>query len=244
MKSEKVTSGDERRRWYDDACGTALALELLGERWSLLVLRELMFGPRRFGELRAELTGISANVLTQRLAGLESAGLVARRKLPPPASVQVYELTEWGYETEAVMQAMGRWATRSPLHDPTLPFSPASAMLSLRTMIDRVKAADMAMTLGFRLGEDRFRATLAEGALTIARADPVDVDVLIDTDPTTLAIWIYAKRPMAAAEAEGTLRVTGNRAAALRFAALFALPRKVGEASVADAALPGLTERR
>ncbi|MCE3520196.1 winged helix-turn-helix transcriptional regulator, partial [Escherichia coli] len=81
--------------------------------------------------------GISANVLTQRLGGLEAAGLVVRRKLPPPASVHAYDLTTWGREVEPVMQAMGRWATRSPDHDPTLPFSPASAMLSLRTMIDR-----------------------------------------------------------------------------------------------------------
>ncbi|WP_447415069.1 winged helix-turn-helix transcriptional regulator, partial [Clostridium perfringens] len=77
MKSEKITNVGQRR-WYEDACGTALALEFLGERWSLLILRELMFGPRRFGEIRAHLTGISANVLTQRLGGLEAAGLVVR----------------------------------------------------------------------------------------------------------------------------------------------------------------------
>ena len=86
----------EPRRGYDDACGTAHALELIGERWALLVLRELLLGPRRFSGLRADLPAISANVLTQRLTELESRGLVRRRKLPPPASVQVYEATEWG----------------------------------------------------------------------------------------------------------------------------------------------------
>ena len=87
MKSEKVTeaAAPPRRRWYDDACGTALALEFVGERWSLLILRELMFGPRRFGELRAHLTGISANVLTQRLESLERVGLLVRTRLPPPS---------------------------------------------------------------------------------------------------------------------------------------------------------------
>ena len=86
----------EPRRVYDDACGTAHALELIGERWALLVMRELLLEPRRFSDLRAELPAISGNVLTQRLTELESRGLVRRRKLPPPASVQVYEATEWG----------------------------------------------------------------------------------------------------------------------------------------------------
>jgi len=86
MKLEKLTN--QTRRRYDDACGTAHGLELIGERWALLVVRELMFGPKRFGDLRASLPGLSANVLTQRLEGLEAAGVVVRRKLPPPASVR------------------------------------------------------------------------------------------------------------------------------------------------------------
>ena len=86
MKLEKVTRRtDEEKRWYDDACGTALALELVGERWSLLIVRELMFGPRASARCAANLPGISANVLTQRLEGLEAAGIVDARKLPPPA---------------------------------------------------------------------------------------------------------------------------------------------------------------
>ena len=89
----------------------------------MLVLRELLLGPRRFSDLRADLPGISANVLTQRLAELEARGLVVRRKLPPPASVQVYEATEWGLEAEPIVQTLGRWAARSPAHDPTLPIS-------------------------------------------------------------------------------------------------------------------------
>src|SRR3954469_12617600 len=106
MKSQKIIRSEEglRKRWYDDACGTALAMELVGERWSLLIVRELMFGPRRFGELRKALTGISANVLTQRLEGMEAAGILTREKLPPPASVQVYALTPWGYKSEAAIQ--------------------------------------------------------------------------------------------------------------------------------------------
>jgi DNA-binding HxlR family transcriptional regulator len=103
---------DATRRRYDDACGTAHALDLVGERWALLVARELMLGPKRFSDLRASLPGISANVLTQRLEGLEASGVLSRRRLPPPASVQVYELTPWGYELEPAILEMGRWAAR------------------------------------------------------------------------------------------------------------------------------------
>src|SRR3712207_2524226 len=103
MELEKITQASKRR--YDDACGTAHALDLIGERWALLVMRELMLGPKRFGDLRRDLPGISANVLTQRLEGLEAAGLLVRRRLAPPASAQVYELTPWGYEAEQIGRA-------------------------------------------------------------------------------------------------------------------------------------------
>lgn len=233
MKSENeaAVSAMRRGRWYHDACGNALALEFLGERWSLLVLRELMFGPRRFGELRAHLNGISAKVLTQRLGDLEAVGLIVRRKLPPPASVQVYALTAWGHEVEPVLQAMGRWATRSPLHDPTLPLSPASAMLSMRTMIDRTRAAGMMLTIGFRTGGDAFLGRLADGVLTIVRDNPDGADVVIEADPTPLVLWLYLKRPIHEAEAEGTMRVIGDRDVAARFADLFALPERIGPAA-------------
>ncbi len=97
------------RRSYEDACGAAHALDLVGERWALLVMRELMLGPKRFSDLRADLPGISANVLTQRLEGLDAAGVLVRRKLPPPASVQVYELTLWAMR---VSQSSKLWADR------------------------------------------------------------------------------------------------------------------------------------
>lgn len=220
--TEKALPG---RRWYADACGTALALEFVGERWSLLIMRELMLGPRRFSEIRASLTGISANVLTQRLEGLERAHILTRRKLPPPANVQVYELTQWGYEAEPIFQTMGRWATRSPLHDPMLPLSPVSAMLSLRTMI-REDRPPLEMRIAFVFGPDRFVGTLDASGLGIVRGEAEDADVTIDTDPTTFVVMVYGKRPIAEAEAEGALRVTGNRELAERFIEQFDLPEK------------------
>src|SRR5919112_4555506 len=155
MQLEKVTIDrkTEEKRRYDDACGLAHALELIGERWALIVMRELMFGPRRFSELRADLPGISANVLTQRLTELEERGLVRKTKLPPPASVQVYEATDWGMEARPLMGQLGKWAARSPLHDPTLPISHVSAMLSLETMIDSERAKGMEAKIGFRMGD-------------------------------------------------------------------------------------------
>src|SRR5687768_3455546 len=155
MKLQKLTirvAAPSRRR-YEDACGAAHALDLIGERWALLVMRELMLGPKRFSDLRADLPGISANVLTQRLDGLEAAGVVIRRKLPPPASSQVYELTSWGYASEPIFQALGRWAAQSPQHDASLPLSAVSLLLSFRTMFDPARAEGIDARIGFRLGE-------------------------------------------------------------------------------------------
>jgi DNA-binding HxlR family transcriptional regulator len=118
--SKKVTrvGQNERKRQGADACGLAHALELIGARWTLLIMRELMFGPRRFSVLKADLPGISANVLTQRLTELEKRGLVRKTKLPPPASVQVYEATEWGVEAAPVLRSLGEWAMRDTCPEP------------------------------------------------------------------------------------------------------------------------------
>src|SRR3954462_8795709 len=119
MELEKITdsrNGPSRRR-YDDACGTAHALDLIGERWALLVMRELMLGPKRFSDIRADLPGLSANTLTLRLEELERSGIVLRQPRPPPASGRVYGLTERGYQSKPIMGALARWATRSPGHN-------------------------------------------------------------------------------------------------------------------------------
>ncbi|MBA3895550.1 MAG: transcriptional regulator [Sphingomonadaceae bacterium] len=229
MKLEKVTQASKtaKNRWYDDACGTAFALELVGERWSLLIVRELMFGPRRFGELRASLPGISANILTQRLEGLVAEGVAARRKLPSPASVQVYELTPWGYEAEEVIKVMGRWATRSPGHDPTLPLSAASLMLSFRTMLSAERAKGIDAKIGFRLGAESFVAKLDAESIAIRRGEPDGADVTFDSTPHAMAAVVYGGRPLADAQADGSVRIEGDRALAERFVTLFPLPEKI-----------------
>ncbi len=234
MKLEKITNKNETRsrRHYDDACAAAHALDLVGERWALLVMRELMLGPKRFSDLRESLPGISANVLTQRLEGLEAAGVLTRRKLPPPAAVQVYELTEWGYESEPIFQALGRWAARSPHHDPTLPFSTASFVLSLRTMFDAKRAEGLNARIGFRVNEDEtFLAHVADGRIAIARGPVDDADLVFTGAPPVMAGAIYGGQPLEKLESKGVLRIEGDRALAERFVSFFPLPPKASRSA-------------
>lgn len=231
MKLEKITANNapaSAGRSYNDACGAAHALDLVGERWALLVIRELMLGPKRFGELRADLPAISANVLTQRLEGLEAAGILTKQRLPPPASAQVYELTAWGYESEPIFQTLGRWAARSPLHDPTLPFSAVSLFLSFRTMFDAKRAGDLVATAGFLIGGHSYRVDIDGGRLTAERGDIEGADVVFSGSAPAIAAVIYGGQPMAQMQAAGALTVEGDQALAAHFATLFPLPSKVG----------------
>lgn len=223
MELEKVTDTGraEPKRRYDDACGTAHALDLIGDRWTLLVLRELMLGPRRFSELRGDLPGISANTLTQRLGEMEVRGLVRRVRLPPPASVQVYQATDWGLEAEPIVQALGRWAARSPTHDPTLPISGVSILLSFRTMIDRAAAKDWDSRIGFRFGDMAYVAHVHAGAIDIARGEVADCEVVFTCQPEALAAFVYGGAPLAPGA------IIGDADLARRFADLFTLPPKL-----------------
>jgi DNA-binding HxlR family transcriptional regulator len=232
MKLPKETESPETRhgRWYEDACGTAFAMELIGERWSLLIVRELMLGGRRFSDLRASLPGISAKVLTERLASLETAGVVVKRKLPPPAATQVYELTEWGYLAEPAIQELGRWAARSSEHNPQLPLSPVSFMLSLRTMIDHEAAREFDATVGVTVAGESFLAELRGGKMPVRRAEPgEEADLWFTADaPLPLLRVFYGKQPLDEALRAGGMMLRGDKALAERFVALFSLPEKVG----------------
>ncbi|HEX4736293.1 MAG TPA: winged helix-turn-helix transcriptional regulator [Allosphingosinicella sp.] len=216
------------KRRYDDACGAAHALDLVGERWALLVMRELMLGPKRFSDLRRDLPGISANVLTQRLEGLEEAGVVVRRRLPPPASNQVYALTPWGYEAEPILQVLGRWAARSPSHDPRLPLSAVSLLLSFRTMVDPARAAGLAMRVGLRIGHENYVVRVADGGVEAERGTPEQADFTLTGPATAIAAAVYGGVPLDVLEGQGALKVEGDRRAAEKYVTLFPLPPKVG----------------
>lgn len=227
MKLQKVTkpSLQLHGRWYDDACGTAFALELLGERWSLLIVRELMFGGRRFSDLRASLPGISARVLTERLAGLETAGVVRRSKLAQVPGVKVYELTEWGHKADSALMELGRWAAMSQHHNPTLPLSPASLMMSFRTMFDARLAGKRTLVGVIVVGLESFTVTISDGRLAIrrGRADAANF-TLIAPDAMSIAALVYGKVSLTAL---GHLEVQGDEAAMQTYVDLFHLPKKL-----------------
>ncbi|TFI57671.1 transcriptional regulator [Sphingomonas parva] len=230
MELEKITKTESRAsRRYEDACGAAHALDLVGERWALLVIRELMLGPKRFGDLRADLPGISANVLTQRLEGLEQAGVLVRRRLAPPATVQVYELTPWGYEAEPIFQALGRWAARSPSHDPGLPLSAVSLLLSFRTMVDPVRIRGVKMRVGLRLGREDYLVRIHGGTLEVARGDVAEADLLVSGAPPAVAAAVYGGVAAEALEADKALVLEGERGLFARFVTFFPRPPKVAD---------------
>lgn len=200
-------------------------MDLIGERWSMPLIRELLLGPRRFSDLRASLHGISANVLTQRLEGLEAAGVLARKRLPPPASVQVYELTPWGYEAAPIFQALGRWAVRSPRHDPTRPFSPVSLMLSLRTMFNDAAAGALEARIQLVLNGEPFFWRRENGAIAIGRGEVDQPDLTLAGAPTEIAAFIYAGAPLATLGAKGDLRLARS------LPSFFPMPEKAPSAA-------------
>ncbi len=211
-------------RTYCDGCAAAHALDLVGERWTLLVVRELLLGPKRFTDLRAGLPGASPNVLAQRLRELERAGVVRRRKLPPPAASRVYELTDWGLELEPIILRLGRWGVRSPSRPRDAEIGVDSIIIALRTMFDPLAADGLSASYELRLGEDRFRAVVADGRFEIARGSADRPDATIETEPGTLAALVFGGGQLAEALRSGDIKIEGDKQAVARFLTLFPLP--------------------
>ena len=211
-------------RTYSDGCAAAHGLDLIGERWALLIVRELVLGPKRFTDLRSGLPGISPNVLTQRLDELERASIVRRRKLAPPAAAWVYELTEWGMQLDPIIAALGRWAVQSPALPQGNPISIDALILSFRAMFDPNAAAGLDASIELRLREDTFHAEVRHGRLTIERGSADSPDATVATEPDTLAAIVYAGRTLADAIRSGEVKVDGDKATVKRFLNLFPLP--------------------
>jgi DNA-binding HxlR family transcriptional regulator len=212
------------KRTYDDGCAAAHALDLVGERWALLVVRELLLGPKRFTDLRAGLPNASPNVLAERLRGLEEAGIVRRRRLPPPAASRIYELTDWGEELEPVIIRLGRWGARSPSKPDDAPLGVDSLILSFRTMLDPGAANGLEAVYELRMGEDRFLAEVSGGSFEIERGSAARPDATIEADSATLAELVYSGRPLAEALRSGDVKIEGDEAAVEQFLSLFTLP--------------------
>ena len=211
-------------RSYADACGIPRALDRIGERWALMIVRELLLGPKRFTDLKAGLPSASPNVLSQRLRRLEAEGIVTRHKLPPPAGSRVYELTEWGRELEPVLTALGRWGARAPAPPPEHGMSLDAHILSLRTLFDPSLAGDFSTSLELRLGDHRFRVEVAEGRLAIEPGEAREPDAVVSTDPGTLLAVAHRRRDFDEALGAGAIEAEGDKAAVKRFLGLFTLP--------------------
>lgn len=226
MELEKLTNESQaaRKRRFEDACGLAHGLDLVGERWALLIMRELLLGPRRFSDLRAALPGLSANVLTQRLGELEARHIVERLRLPPPANVQLYGLTSWGLEAEPMILAMAKWAYRSPGHDRMLPLSGVAMLLSLKINLDPVKAGGLALVVGFDIDGTPYRGRLAAGAFTVEAGVAHAPDIAYAGKARGLAARFYGKVPLTELAMADMLMMKGDAALEQRFVMLFALP--------------------
>lgn len=212
------------RRGYGDPCGIARGLDIMGTRWALLVVRELLLGPKRFGDLRAGLPGASAETLAQRLRQLEEEGVVDRTTLPPPASARVYELTPWGYDLRPVVLALGRWGSHAPFPPGDAALSPDAMMLALPTMFDPQRADGLDATHEVRLDEHVFQARVTGGELELSRGPADDPAAVITTDTATLPELLWRDLTLEEAERTDTVVIEGSRRAARRFLRLFSAP--------------------
>jgi DNA-binding HxlR family transcriptional regulator len=217
-----MTTG-RTRRTYGDGCAIAHGLDLVGERWALLVVRELLLGPKRFTDLKRGLPNASPNVISERLRELERAGVVKRDKLPPPASSRVYELTDWGRELEETVVSLGRWAARSP-SQPRAPVGVDSIVLALKTLFDADASKGLRASYELRIGEHRFRIEVSDEEIEVARGGADQPDARIDTDSGAFEAVLWGDRSLADAQRAEEMRIEGDQAAVERLVRLFPMP--------------------
>ena len=184
----------------------ARSLDVIGERWALLIVRELLLGPKRFNDLLAGLSGASPNVISQRLRELTGSGVIRQRDLGPPARVRVYELTDWGRDLEPVILHLGQWGTRAPL--------PEGASSSLDSLLIALQAtADPAVVKGryeLRIGTDVFTVDGTSGSVWMRRGTPDRPEATLTTDADTLHAVATGNRPLADAVDSGDLLLEGK----------------------------------
>jgi DNA-binding HxlR family transcriptional regulator len=220
------------KRSYGEACRFAHALDLVGERWALLVVRELLLGPKRFTDLRNGLPKASTNILAERLRELEEGGVICKRRLAPPAGSSVYELTEWGRELEPIVTKLGAWGARSPFPPETEAIGPDSIVLALRSLFDPEAVGEAGTTYEIRFGEDEdvFHVVVspgddeAEAGVALRRGPAQAPDGTIDTDPGTFAALLAGQLSLDVALESGGARIEGGKRAASRFLRLFPMP--------------------
>jgi len=211
------------KRSYRDLCGIARALDAVGERWALLVVRELMLGPKRFTDLRTGLPNLGPDILSQRLRELEQVGVVGRRRLEPPSGAQVYELTDRGRELESVILALGDWGSSAPIPRDASGISVDSTILGMKTLFDPLAAGQLTARLELRLDEQRFRASILDGDFEIERGEQGSADARIKSNPLTFATLLWQGRSLVETERAGEVEIEGSRKAARGFLRAFPL---------------------
>jgi DNA-binding HxlR family transcriptional regulator len=207
-------------RTYRDRCGVARALDVVGERWSLLIVRELLLGPKRYTDIRAGVPRATPNVLSERLRELEQGGVLRRRTLGPPVSARVYELTERGYALEPVLLALGRWGSASPAAADA-EMSVDSHALALRTLFDAAAAGERSLSVNLEIEGDVLAAHVAAGELRITRGGDPGAQATLAVDRATLRALLWEGRRVSELPPGAA---SGDLASAQDFLGLFPRP--------------------
>jgi len=218
-----------KRRGYEQRCGLAQALDLVGERWALLIVRELLLGPKRFSDLHGGLPRIGPNVLTQRLRELKAAGIVTRRHLAPPAGSWVYELTDFGRGLESALHALAGWGMRSARLDREAFISADSVMLGLHSAFDGARLKVPEGQYEIVLDDDPFSLTVAGGALSVRRGSTQVAPTRLTTDPPTLAALLAQSQTVDNATRAKRIEVVGDKDGLERLLRAAAWPTPTGD---------------
>jgi DNA-binding HxlR family transcriptional regulator len=196
---------------YDQYCPIAHAVGMLGERWTLLVVRELLHGPKRYTDLAEGLPGIGTNVLAARLRDLESCGVVQKRKLPPPAASTVYELTEYGRGLDEAIYALARWGVRSlGPPGPTDELYPEWGVNAFPALLNPEEARGLTATWVLKIGDDVFTARFDDGQLTPSVGEAEDADLQVEVDMDTFFRLAGGDLPPREAIEQGLAKVAGD----------------------------------
>jgi DNA-binding HxlR family transcriptional regulator len=220
------------KRQYDQYCPVATGLDIVGERWALLIVRELLLGGKRFADLEAGLPGVGTNTLTTRLADLVDAGVIARRRLAAPAGTTIYELTPWGRELEPIIYAVARWSvpllgTASPSH----PLQAGWLGVALKAFFERPAARGLTTTIELLLPSGALTVAFRRGQLDV-REEPAAAPALRMTSTEPNVVALLSGDPAASARARKAMRIEGDASLLERFVAAFPL----GLAGAADRA--------
>ena len=215
-------------RSYNQWCSLAKALDVIGERWSLLVVRELLEGPKRYTDLAAGLPGVSTNILAARLRELEGSGVVQKRRLPPPAASTVYELTDYGAQLEEVVYAMARWGVRTlgppgPQDD----LEPDWGLNAFPALFNPTAARDMRGTYAFRISDDTFTVSLAEGRVSAELGIDPEADLEAAFDMETFFGLASGELAPADAIEQGLVELRGDVECLERFFEAFSYAPRI-----------------